>query len=298
MWEPLWSDLPATDDVEKIENREIEQNRKGLNRAISAVSTPGFSVHRPQSNVPTPAVVVFPGGGFLHLAIDKEGSDVAEFLNASGIAAIVVKYRTWQPSPEELKAMMEFFQATAEERASMTRGEPKGREEAIKQALGDARRAVRIVRTRAADWNIDPNRIGVLGFSAGGYLAAAVAMDHDPGDGSSDDVVERASSRPDFAGMIYAAIDKDEMTESAVRSMPPSFFVHAADDPLVNPDETTLYMYKKMRSLGLAAELHLYQQGGHGFGLGVRGGAVAGWPAGFVAWIREISATRENQSTD
>lgn len=273
--ELLWpsgapDNLIAHDSTESVINRTVGQNEMGLNRSISFVSVPELTVFpAPDGKATGAAVVIFPGGGFTHLAIDKEGYDIARWLNTIGITGIVVKYRTKTVSAEE------------------DRHRP-GRQ--IGAIISDGRRSVRLARHNAAKWNIDPDRIGVIGFSAGGYLAASVAAGFDSGDNAAEDPVQKMSSRPDFAGLIYPAMPPD--FEALVRGdTPPLFFVNAADDR-VTPAEKCIMMFEAARAAGARTEMHVFDNGGHGFGMGVMGGAVARWPELFTDWLVEIGVTK------
>jgi acetyl esterase/lipase len=248
-------------------NRDSEQNEFGFNRSISYVSIPGLTVYpAPEDKSTGAAIIIFPGGGFTHLAIDKEGHDVARWLNTIGITGIVVKYRT---RPEGLV------------------GQDGGMPESVWEAIvSDGLRAVRIVRHKAVEWDIDPNRIGVMGFSAGGRLAVTVATRYDQGKNSSTDRIERVGSRPDFACLVYPSVPKD--IESLVSGeTPPMFIVNAGDDR-VTPAEKSVRLYQALLEAEIPAELHIYTKGGHGFGLGVRGGAVRSWPGRFAGWLGEM----------
>jgi len=225
------------------------------------------------------SVIVCPGGGYDHLALVHEGEAVAAWLNALGITAFVLRYRVApryrQPAP-----------------------------------LQDARRAVRTVRHRAEEWLVDPGRIGILGFSAGGHLAALTATRWNEGNAGAEDPVDRISSRPDFLILAYPVITfsarhgnqhaianllGDEPTEklrtllSAERhvntSTPPTFIVHAGDDKAVLPENSVLF-YLALRKAGIQAELHVYERGGHGFGLAPDDPVLASWPRRCADWLR------------
>ncbi len=289
-WIPIWPNLSAESSDEQVENRDVDQNAKGLNRSISNVTVPGLSLHLPKlDSSKSAAVIVLPGGGFSRIVVNKEGFDTAERLNAEGLAAIVLKYRTWIASPEDMQEMMVYYRASPDERAKMTRPNPAARREAMHMAFMDVQKAVRVVRAHASEWNIDPTKIGVMGFSAGGQYAAAVSMDHDDGDSTSHDAIQRVSCRPDFAALVYTAIDDERATTEAIATMPPTFIVHAEDDKLVPVTLTALKLHSAMRKQNLSAELHIYAKGGHGFGLGVQGGAVSGWPSAFLRWLDDIN---------
>ncbi len=223
------------------------------------------------------AVIVCPGGGYTHLA-DHEGRPVAEWLNSIGITAFVLKYRIGpkyhHPAP-----------------------------------LQDAARAIRTVRARAAEWNIDPKRIGILGFSAGGHVASTIGTHFDAGNPSANDPIERVSSRPDLLVLIYPVITMGEFThagskkqligenasadmvkllsneEQITMQTPPTFLVHTANDSAV-PVENSLHFAEQLRKLGIPFELHIYERGPHGFGLGGSDPILSTWPARCADWLR------------
>jgi acetyl esterase/lipase len=265
--EPLWPDgAPGQQnalDNEAIVNRDADRNALGLNRAVSGISRPSLTAYLPPEETATgTTVLVLPGGGFHHLAIDKEGYDVAKWLNTLGVAGIVVKYRT-----------------EAEDRKSV-----------ISAAIQDTKRAMRIVRRRSKEWRIDPDKIGLLGFSAGGYLAASVAADWDKGRADASDPVEQVSCRSAFLGLIYAVTPEDIGARIKTHAVP-AFLAHAGDDQI--PVENSLRVYHALHQAGVPAELHLYAAGGHGFGLGVHGGPVASWTERFAEWLEQIEKTKK-----
>ena len=194
------------------------------------------------------------------LAIDKEGYDVATWLNTLGIAAIVVRYRTAPTWDDQQKV--------------------------IPSAEMDARRAIQVTRRRAGEWGVDPAKIGVLGFSAGGFLVASVGTQWDAGDPDAEDPVARVSSRPDFLCLLYSG-GREHHRANVTGSTPPAFLAQAADDfvPITN----SITFYQALLDAGVAVEMHLFMTGGHGFGLGVNGGAVAAWPELFAEWLDGLS---------
>ena len=223
------------------------------------------------------AIIVCPGGGYQHLA-DHEGRPVAEWLNSIGITAFVLKYRLGpryhHPAP-----------------------------------LQDAARAIRTVRARAAEWNVDPERIGILGFSAGGHLAATAGTHFDSGKRDAPDLIERVSSRPNLMVLIYPVITMRQQThggsknnllgpdpspdlvallsneEQVTKETPPAFLVHTMTDTAV-PVENSLMFVMALRKAGVPFEFHLYERGPHGFGLGVKDPILATWPARCADWLR------------
>ena len=244
------------------------------------VDKPKITVYRADpAHATGAAVVVCPGGGYGVVAADHEGKQVAEWLNSLGVSAFVLQYRLGpryhHPAP-----------------------------------LQDAQRAIRIVRTRAADWGVDPARIGILGFSAGGHLASTAATHFDAGQADAADPVERASSRPDFAVLAYPVISLvDPVAHAGSRrnllgetpdpklvellsnekqvtaQTPPTFLFHTADDSGV-PVENSLQFFAALKKAGVPAELHVFAHGRHGVGLAPDDPALSQWPKLCAIWMR------------
>ncbi|MFO0908026.1 MAG: alpha/beta hydrolase [Isosphaeraceae bacterium] len=235
---------------------------------LTNVSKPSIAVYRPTKAKDTgAAVIVSPGGGYAILAMDLEGREVAEWLNSIGVTAIVLKYRVPR-RPDTSKVDPPLV------------------------ALMDAQRAVSLVRSKAKAWGIDPNRIGVLGFSAGGHLTAWTATNGDRRAYEESDAVDRVSCRPDFAILIYPAYlqskeDPDKLAPEirVSSSTPPCFFAHAHNDP-INPEGSAV-MYLAMKRANVPAELHIYKSGGHGFGLRPEGTPCSTWPARCAEWLKD-----------
>ena len=202
------------------------------------------------------AVVVAPGGGHSQLVIDKEGWEIADFLNRNGIAAFVLKYRL--------------------ARAPGSHYTVEG------NALPDAARAMRTVRSRAAEWGVDPARIGIMGFSAGGEVAALMETRFDAGNASAADPIDRASSRPDFAVVVYPGYRPGTIT--VPKDAPPTFLVCADDDR--SHVVTTVNLYLDLEKQQAPAEMHIYGSGGHGFGLRSKL-PVGNWPDRLLDWMRD-----------
>ena len=225
------------------------------------------------------AVVIFPGGGYAHLAMDHEGSAIANWLAGLGVTTFVVKYRLG-PS---------YHHPTM---------------------IGDAQRAIRIARARAAEWNVDPRRLGIIGFSAGGHLASTAGTHFDAGNSASTDPIERASSRPDFELLIYPVITmRDSVTHGGsrlnllgkqptpelvqllsnelqvTRETPPTFLVHSTDDRTV-PVQNSLLFYEALKRNGVPVEMHVFEHGGHGYGMAPKDPALAIWTALCENWMR------------
>src|SRR5690242_11529215 len=236
---------------------------------VSNVTKPTLQVFLPDAGRASgAAVIVCPGGGFRWLSIDHEGIDVVRWLNANGVAAFVLKYRLIRTGDSE-----EHAPGVAEKRIK----------ELKPLAAADGRQAIRLVRSRAKEWSLDPQRIGIIGFSAGGYVAAAAALEFD------------AESRPDFAAPIYP-LAPDEVTPP--KDAPPLFLVQADDDKTVPTPENSVRMYEAWHRAGISAELHIYSRGGHGFGMKKRGLPVDTWPARWIDWLRAQHVLPPNDGTN
>lgn len=246
---------------------------------------PTLTAYLPAANPTQTAIVIAPGGGYSHLAVQLEGEDVALWLNQHGIAAFVLRYRL---GPRYLHPV----------------------------ELGDAKRAMRAVRTAAASYGIDPNRIGMMGFSAGGHLAASAGTQFDSGQPSSPDVIERASSRPDFLVLVYPVVSMEIVGPRSVSRQyllgeqpnaelarqtsaqysvtgqtPPTFLFSTSDDPAVLVQNSVLF-YSALRGAGVPAELHLFEHGPHGTSLAQGYPALRIWPQLLLNWLATRSLVR------
>lgn len=271
-----------SDDLgaEYVQERDIELNDLGLNRSIHNVSCPRLTAYLPDPDAATGVgMLVIPGGGFMHLAIDKEGYDIARWLNGLGVAAFVLKYRTAIVDPDQA---MPTGEPTPEQVAAWRAKEREMRQDYIPLAVQDAHRGLRIMRARAEEFGLDPRKLGVIGFSAGGYLTVELGVGGQEGDGDAADPIERASSRPDFMVPMYPANPPNALERVDERTAP-AFIVQAFDDFL--PIENSLSLASALAAAKVSAEAHLYAQGGHGFGLGVNGGPVASWTERFADWL-------------
>ena len=257
--------------------------KDGIASRFEKVTDPTISVFLPPSESSTgAAVLIFPGGGYGVLAFDYEGTDIARWLNKNGIAGIVLKYRL--PSDQIMK-------------------------DKSVAPLQDAQEAIRIIRRSAGEWKINPGRIGVMGFSAGGHLASTLSTHY------SEKVYEAkdtTSARPDFSLLIYPVITFDSSfthagsrknligdnpSKDVVRSFsnelminkntPPAFLVHAADDKVV-PVKNSLVYFENLVKNNIPAEIHVFQKGGHGFGMAVNKGTESSWPDLCLRWLKEI----------
>jgi len=234
---------------------------------LGNVSVPTLTLYKANGvGGAAPAVVVFPGGGYNILAIDLEGTEVCDWLNSAGIACVLLKYRVPNSGPY-----------------------PKS-----SAALQDAQRSLGIVRAHAAEWGIDPNRVGALGFSAGAHLVAALSTHFDQRLYTPLDAADALSCRPDFAVVVYpgylALADKNFAANSDINptaNTPPTFIVQAEDDP-VHIENSTVY-FLQLKNAKVPAELHIYAEGGHGYGLRRTALPVTTWPQSVETWLRTIS---------
>jgi acetyl esterase/lipase len=230
-------------------------------KRLGNVSKPQISVYQPEK--PNGAcVLIAPGGGYNILAIEHEGTDVAAWLNKLGVTAVVLKYRVpkrEKQSPENLAQ------------------------------LQDAQRAMGLIRSKAKEWKLDENRIGALGFSAGGNLTATLCTGYEKRSYDPVDDADKASCRPDFAILVYPAYLAKKDTADLMdrypvtKQTPPMFFAHASDDPITSQGSVALY--RELKKNGVSAELHLYAKGGHGFGMRTDRGPVSDWPKRAEEWM-------------
>ena len=250
---PLW--VGAAPGSEGKTAPEVVTVTDGIRR-ITGVNRPTLAPYLPpKASATGAAVIVLPGGGHKHLAIDHEGHAVARWLSEHGIAAFVLKYRL-------AKAEGSSYSVDVHE-------------------LQDTRRALRLVRSQAKSWNVDPQRVGLLGFSAGGELVARASAAFDAGKPDARDPVERQSSRPAFQALLYPGGLKEDA--QVPKDAPPGFLCAAYDDK--GPSRGAVTLFQKLRDQGIAAELHIYGKGGHGFGMKDRPLPVTGWPARLREWL-------------
>jgi acetyl esterase/lipase len=198
------------------------------------------------------------------------------------VTAFVLKYHTGEIGPAVRAQITEAAQTGAEPPPGVREAEEAARAAVFPKAIADTLRAIRMIRANAAELDLDPSRIGVMGFSAGAYLAVAAGIQGEAGEPSpATDRLARPSSRPDFLCPIYPAVPPE--LEETTKALPPAFIVQAYDDFL--PVEHSLRLYQALRQADVPAEMHLYVKGGHGFGLGVHGGPVASWTDRFADWL-------------
>jgi acetyl esterase/lipase len=248
---------------------------------IDNVSRPTMTVYSPTVNNTGVAIVVFPGGGYQTLAIDLEGSEVCDWLTAHGITCVLLKYRVPHTGPLWDQACGCF----TDTKSSM--------------ALVDAQRTMGLVRLHSAEWHINPHKIGVLGFSAGGHLVAAISTHWEKRLYPSVDAADRESCRPDFGVALYPGhlwIDKSKFELNpqihVTSRTPPAFIVQAENDPVDSVNNSLVY-YRALKNARVPAEMHLYAEGKHAFGLRPTSLPITHWPEWMQRWLVTIGMLSE-----
>lgn len=279
----IWNDVIPN----RIENGEKEEISDNDIIRIGKVQIPTIEVYLPAKKVATgQGVIICPGGGYHYLAYDYEGQDVAKYLNSKGIAAFVLKYRL--PESESLSQRYDT-------------------------PLLDALRAIRMVRNNAEEYHLDKNKIGIMGFSAGGHLVSTVATHFDYEGAYEKDLIDEVDARPDFVILIYPVVSMDpEITHKGSRNAligenpteemqqlfsnelqvkdntPPVFIVHSQDDKSV-PIQNSLRLYNALTDKGIQTEIHIYPHGGHGYSMGSMYGRLGQWPDLLSLWLNSLN---------
>jgi acetyl esterase/lipase len=270
---PLWPDgipdNPIVYTQQKVRSEGVnESSPSGMNRVVSQVSEPTYVLYQAEKNIANGvAVVICPGGGFRDVWIDREGTDFALWLAQKGITSLVLKYRTFNPDAEGFSLERETYN---------------------REVYADALQAIHILRSQAAKLNLDLNKIGIAGYSAGGALALMAALEI-----YEDSLPEYTSFKentlPDFACLIYPGID--DVFLQAIKTkeqIPPMFMINGAEDD-VTPANKCIELYSALLEKKIPAELHIYAKGRHGFDSGIgRGFGVASWQDSFILWLKDI----------
>jgi acetyl esterase/lipase len=273
---PIWPGVvPDARPVEEPEESGTVVDSAGNQRLVAGrpcvyvgkVSRPTMTVYSPDGSNTGSAVVVFPGGGYNILAIDLEGTEVCDWLTSKGITCVLLNYRV--PCVKS------------------------GSYRECPTALQDAQRTVGLLRFRAAQWHLDPHKIGVLGFSAGGHMVAAMSTRFEKRLYPAVDAADKESCRPDFAVALYPGHLWDgrrfELNPDVpvTPETPPTFLLHAEDDPVDDVNHSLVY-YAALKKAGVPVEMHLYATGGHAFGLRRTESPITGWPQLVEAWLGAI----------
>lgn len=256
---------------------------------VAHVSRPTMTVYTPKSHNTGAAVVVFPGGGYQILAMDIEGTEICDWLTSAGITCVLLKYRVPNSGPT-IKDGHRYY--------------PK-----VQTALQDAQRTLGLVRQNAARYHIDPHKIGVIGFSAGGHLVAAASTHFETRTYRAVDAADTVSCRPDFAlaiypGHLWVHEDEDHATRNeadlglhsdihVTHDTPPTFLLQAEDDHVDGVEQALAY-YVALQKAGVPTEMHLYTQGGHGFGLRPSPLPISHWPSLAERWLHTIGILGPN----
>ena len=285
---PIWpgaapdaQPIPGPEDTTTTVTASLVAGRPWI--MVTNVSRPTMTVYSPMGKNTGAAVVVFPGGGYKELAIDLEGTEVCDWLTAKGITCVLLKYRV-------------PFSGQYWDERSMREVDPKA-----PMALEDAQRTVGLVRFHAAEWHIDAHKIGVLGFSAGGHMVAAMSTHFAQRLYPAVDAADKESCRPDFAVAIYPGhlslaensfgLNPD-IENHITRQTPPTFLLQDEDDH-VDRVEDSLSYYAALKKIGVPVEMHLYAEGGHAFGLRRTKFPVTGWPRLVETWLGTIGMISE-----
>jgi acetyl esterase/lipase len=276
---PIWPGaVPDSQPVGKPEATETSGSIAGRPAtAVTNVSRPTMTVYSPKGKNTGAAVIVFPGGGYQILAIDLEGTEVCDWLTENGITCVLLKYRV----PHSGQYWSQRCGCYTNTKSSM--------------ALVDAQRTLGLVRFRAADWHVDPHKIGVLGFSAGGHLVAAVSTHFEKRLYRAVDQADKVSCRPDFAVALYPGhiwtYEDDELELNPelpfTRQTPPTFLLQAENDDVDSINHSLVY-YIALKNAGVPVEMHLYAQGKHAFGLRPTRLPITHWPALMQTWLGTI----------
>jgi endo-1,4-beta-xylanase len=259
---PLWPHgAPGSEAMGERKEVVTQPAKPGDSLKVSNIHNPSLILYFPPKEKATgAAMIVAPGGGHRFLSIDTEGTNVAEWLNSIGVAAFVLKYRLAK--------------------------EPDSPYKVEEHAFADVQRAIRLVRAHSAEWNVNPSKIGVMGFSAGGEVAVMASTRYDMGHADSADPIERQSSKPDYQILIYPGIRAENV--QVTKDTPPTFMLCADNDK--GPSLAIPALYLALKKEGVPAELHIYNSGGHGFGY--RAGAMpvikSTWVLRLQDWMSDV----------
>jgi endo-1,4-beta-xylanase len=263
---PLWAKGAPGSEGKTAKEIDEPPNKDHGYLKVTGVHHPSITVFLPLRETATgAAMVIAPGGGHQFLNFDQEGTNVAAYLNSIGVAAFVLKYRLAR--------------------------EPGSTYTVEEHALADAQRAIRLIRSRAEEWHVNPARVGIIGFSAGGEVAALASTRFDAGKSDSADPIDRLSSRPDFDALIYPGIRAENYT--IPKDMPVTFMLCADNDK--GPSTALAGLYPMLKAAGIKTEVHVYASGGHGFGINPntksRSPVATTWQLRLGDWLGDIGMT-------
>jgi len=273
---PIW---PAGKMPDALPDTKPESFLKG---EIFDVSKPTITIYSPKTKNTGVTIVVFPGGGFNGLAIDFEGTEICNWLVTRGTTCVLLKYRV----PDSGPAWHDDCHCNIHPKAPT--------------ALQDAQRTMGLLRLNASNWNINPNKIGVLGFSAGGYMVPHLSTHFKKRDYSPIDAADKESCRPDFAIALYPGHMEKKKGQFVLnpeinftKETPPTFIIQAENDPMDNINNSLLY-YIGLKNAGVPVEMHLYAEGGHAFGIRRTHFPITEWPQLVETWLKTIGMTSKN----
>jgi endo-1,4-beta-xylanase len=265
---PLWANgAPGSEGKTAREVDEPPNQEHGYLK-VTGVHVPSLTVFLPPPGTASgAAVVIAPGGGHQFLNFDQEGTYVAEYLNSIGVAGFVIKYRLAREAGSTYK---------------------------VDDAVADAQRAIRLIRSRTEEWHVNPQRIGIMGFSAGGEVAALAATRFDAGNTDAADPIEHQSSRPDFDALIYPGIRAENFT--IPKDMPVTFMLCADNDR--GPSNALAGLYPMLKAAGIKTEVHIYASGGHGFGINPNtrnpSPVATTWQLRLGDWLKDVGMLKVN----
>jgi acetyl esterase/lipase len=276
---PIWPNTPPdSQPLTGLEYTERVGEEPPGAVVVGKVSRPTMTVYSPRERNTGAAVVIFPGGGYWVLYMDLEGTEVCDWLTSKGITCVLLKYRV-----------------PGEHLSPRSGAYPRS-----KMALQDAQRTIGLVRLHAAEWHIDPHKIGVLGFSAGGHLVAAISTNFRKRLYPAVDAADKESCRPDFSVALYPGHMLENTSKNfqlnpyvpVTKQTPPTFLLQAEDDPIDTVKNSLVY-YAALKQAGVPVEMHLYAHGGHGFGLRPTKFPITEWPRLVEIWLRTIGVTSQ-----
>ena len=265
---PLWANGAPGSEGKTAKEVDEPPNQEHGYLKVTSVHNPSLTVFLPPLDTASgAAVVIAPGGGHQFLNFDQEGTYVAEYLNSIGVAGFVLKYRLAREAGSTYK---------------------------VDDAVADAQRAIRLIRSRTEEWHVNPARVGIMGFSAGGEVAALASTRFDAGKTDSADLIERQSSRPDFDALIYPGIRAGNFT--IPKDMPVTFMLCADNDR--GPSNALAGLYPMLKAAGIKTEVHIYASGGHGFGINPStrnpSPVATTWQLRLGDWLKDIGMLKGN----